>query len=71
MNSDLVFSYDSGSNFLYSNDKFNEIFKGKWYHISVPLCNNYYFNRLNNYLNNPNVINLNIQNENDFKSIIK
>ncbi len=67
MNSDLVFSFDSGSNFLYSNDKFNETFKGKWYHISI---NTYYYDTLNKYLNNPNVINLRIQNESDFKNII-
>lgn len=54
--SDIVISFDVGACFYYLNKDFNSIFKGKWFHISLY---NSYFNKLNKYLNNNNVIYLN------------
>ena len=71
MNSDLVFSYDVGATFIYNNNKINDLFKGKWYHItSINYKLDYYY-LLNKYLNNPNIYNLKINSLNDFKMYIK
>jgi len=53
MNSNIVISFDIGACFYYLNQNFNKDFKGYWFHISLY---NSYFNKLNQYLNNNNVI---------------
>lgn len=56
MYSDIVISFETGACFYHLNDKFNNIFKGKWFYISNK---DFYYNRLNKYLNNDNFKHLN------------
>jgi hypothetical protein len=64
MNSEYVISFDVGACFYYSNNKFNEIFKGIWIHKNA---NNNYI--LNKYINSNNIIY--IDNINKIFNIIK
>ena len=45
LNSDIVISFDIGACFYYSNNDFNNDFKGKWFHLSVI---DYYYNKMIN-----------------------
>jgi len=56
MNSDIVFTFDIGACFYLCNPKFNQIFKGIWYHISN---NDYYYKKINDVLNNNKFLLLN------------
>jgi hypothetical protein len=49
INSEIVCSFDTGACFYYLNDKFNENFKGIWYHYISDI---HYYNNLNKDLNN-------------------
>lgn len=57
MNSNIVYSFDTGACFYYLNDKFNETFKGIWYHVSLTEI---FFNRINMVLKNNKVKLINI-----------
>jgi hypothetical protein len=52
LNSDIVFSFDTGACFYYLNNSFNDYFKGIWYHVSLDT---FYYNRINDILKNNKV----------------
>ena len=54
VNSDIVYSFDTGACFLYLNNNFNNVFKGVWYHVQTVDDNKYYI-RINNRLKNDKV----------------
>lgn len=54
INSDIVYSFDTGACFYYLNNNFNDMFKGIWYHVQT-VDDNKYYTRINNQLKNDKV----------------
>jgi hypothetical protein len=55
INSDIVYSFDTGACFYYLNNDFNDTFQGIWYHVQSVDDNRYYI-RINDRLKNDRVI---------------
>jgi hypothetical protein len=54
VNSDIVYSFDTGACFFHLNNNFNNTFKGIWYHVQ-SVDDNRYFIRINDRLKNDKV----------------